>query len=101
MCKEYILGMHVHTAHETGNKTLARQTRASREGLPYNAIAREGYRALESLISLLARQYNSRVVPRELSSFARECMSYLDMPCAEINWNVLYENGSCGFYFIT
>ena len=81
----------------------SRDTRelASREGLPYNAIAREGYRALESLISLLTRQYNSRVVPRELSSFARECMSYLDMPCAEINWNVLYENGSCGFYFIT
>ena len=48
------------TAHEKGNKTrktLVRHTRASR----LNAIAREGYRALESLISLLARQYNSRV----------------------------------------
>ena len=62
---------------------LARRSRDTRELLAgdcLNVIAREGSRALESLISVLARQYNSRVVPRELSSFAREGAISICMP---------------------
>ena len=62
---------------------LARRSRDTRERLAgdcLNVIAREGSRALESLISVLARQYNSRVVPRELSSFAREGAISICMP---------------------
>ena len=62
---------------------LARRSRDTRERLArdcLNVIAREGSRALESLISVLARQYNSRVVPRGLSSFAREGAISICMP---------------------
>ena len=68
---------------------LARRSRVSRERLArdcLNVIAREGSRALESLVLLLARHYNSRAVPRERSSFAREELSRYAV-C--VNWYII------------